>query len=458
MRRLGVIFSPYLKNSGMGDNMNRHEILGGKVQLYKRGETWHCSASIGGEQHRKSTKQDSLSQAKDVAEDWYMTLRGKNRFGLIKKREKTFKQAADQFLKEYEMITDGRRSVRWAEGYAHRLAKHLLPFFGELGLSEVTSAKVLEYRVMRAGQTGRKPPKNEKGEYIRPPRPPARSTIHDEIVTIRQVLKTAMRSGWLTGMPDLSEPYRTETKVIRRPWFSKAEYKELYKATGDYAKTAQVNFKWAAEQVHDYVLFMGNTGLRPDEAKHLQFRDVSIIEDGATGETILEIEVRGKRGMGLCKSMPGAVEPFRRLMARAKPIKHGRARDIKVGRLPPPAEITYPQAGDHVFPGDHTKLFNNLLERTKLRSDRDGRMRSAYSLRHSYISMRLLEGADVYQIAKNCRTSIEMIQKHYAAHIANMIDTSAINVRKSRTKENKLIHRMSDGEGGFSAGTGAHPT
>jgi len=29
--------------------------------------------------------------------------------------------------------------------------------------------------------------------------------------------------------------------------------------------------------------------------------------------------------------------------------------------------------------------------------------------------MRLMEGADIYQIAKNCRASVEMIEKFYAA-------------------------------------------
>ena len=47
---------------------------------------------------------------------------------------------------------------------------------------------------------------------------------------------------------------------------------------------------------------MANTGLRPDEANNLEFRDVTIVDDGATKETILEIEVRGKRGVGYPKS------------------------------------------------------------------------------------------------------------------------------------------------------------
>lgn len=61
--------------------------------------------------------------------------------------------------------------------------------------------------------------------------------------------------------------------------------------------------------------------------------------------------------------------------------------------------------------------------------------RSAYSLRHTYICMRLMEGADIYQIAKNCRTSVEMIEKFYASHIRNTLDAAAINVRKARARK-----------------------
>ena len=41
-----------------------------------------------------------------------------------------------------------------------------------------------------------------------------------------------------------------------------------------------------------------------------------------------------------------------------------------------------------------------------------------------------MEGADIYQVAKNCRTSVEMIEKFYASHIANTLDAAAINVRR----------------------------
>ncbi len=43
-----------------------------------------------------------------------------------------------------------------------------------------------------------------------------------------------------------------------------------------------------------------------------------------------------------------------------------------------------------------------------------------------------MKGADIYRIAKNRRTLVEMIEKFYAAHIKNMIDAAAVNVRRER--------------------------
>jgi hypothetical protein len=31
--------------------------------------------------------------------------------------------------------------------------------------------------------------------------------MHQEIVTLRRILKTALRHGWLDRLPDFSEPY-----------------------------------------------------------------------------------------------------------------------------------------------------------------------------------------------------------------------------------------------------------
>ena len=333
--------------------------------------------------------------AKEFAEDWYFTLLDKDRRGEIS-AEKTFAEAAKQFKREYEVLTEGERNARWVSDHYRRLDMHLVPYFGNMTLSSINAGTLQDYRVERLG--------GKEGKRV-----PSRSTLHHETVTLRQALKAAVRHGWLQHLPDLSQPYRASNKIARRSWFSPDEYKALYTATRENAKSATgARNEASAAQLHDKVLFLANTGIRPDEANNLQYRDVVITKDEWSDDEILEIEVRGKRGVGFCKSMPGAVVPFNRMVKRNSP-----------------------QPSDLVFPNDHKKQFNRILEELDLKFDREGNRRTLYSLRHSYISFRLLEGADIYQIAKNCRTSVEMIEKHYASHIKNRIDTRAINVRRN---------------------------
>ena len=185
------------------------------------------------------------------------------------------------------------------------------------------------------------------------------------------------------------------------------------------------------------MLFAVNTGLGPDEAWRLEFRDVTIADDDDLGKTILEIEVRGKRGVGYCKSMPDAVRPFERLRSRLRPARvDGRRTPVETSNTSGvKGQWRTPEPTDLIFPKWQRELFKTILDEQKLRFDREGRPRTAYSLRHTYIGLRLMEGADTYQIAKNCRTSVEMIEKYYAAHIKTSLDAAAINVM--RPKKNK---------------------
>jgi integrase len=411
-----------------------HTILGGKVHVYRRpnSSSWQCASYLAGRNRRTTTKEDSLSKAKEVAEDWYLQLRGKLRDGELKSG-KLFREAGKLYLREFDIITQGERSPTYARGQHARTDGHLIPFFGNMVLPEITSGKVNEYRIRRLEQS-----KAQRGK------PLAHNTMHQEIVTLRQIFKTALRHGWIDHLPDLSEPYRSSPKISHRAWFSPEEYKQLYEATRKRAlDPKQPRFRWEAEQLHDYVLFATNTGLRPDEAMRLQFRDVMVVEDEGSGQTILEIEVRGKRGVGYCKSTAGAVHPFERLKARTRPDggpgrSGSRTASIANGEWhePGPTDLLFPK-----WPRD---LFNAILEEEKLRTDRDGRPRTAYSLRHTYICLRLLEGADIYQIAKNCRTSVEMIEKYYAAHLKTRLDASAINIMKPRPKK-KAISKKGPG-------------
>lgn len=413
-----------------------HTLMDGKVHIYRRDGSrfWQCSTYLTGYNHRKSTRQTNIAYATEFAREWYLDRvaedRLRRRGGVVsplpsspypeasraRPGEKTFREAAAVFLVEFEAMTLGERNAQYVASKGRVLKLYLLPFFGDLPVSQVTAGRIQEYRVSRVTPP-KTPPRvrfvrngQERLGKAREWKRPSRQTLHNEIVCLRQVLKSPNRKGWISALPDMSSPYRASGKISHRAWFSPTEYKRLYEATRERARNPKKE-RWRAEseQLHDYVLFMVNTGLRPDEAQRLEFRDVVVVQDEATGERILEIEVRGKRGVGYCKSMPGAVLPFQRTLKR----KSGQPTDLVFGLV-------------------QRELLNAILDELGLKKDRDGNARTAYSLRHTYISMRLMEGADIYQVAKNCRTSVEMIEKYYASHIKNVLDAGAINVRKPK--------------------------
>jgi integrase len=436
----------------------RHSLFDNKVQLYRRPRTpyWWASCSISGKQIRSSTEEESLAHAKDVARDWYLGLMGKYRAGELKNGPK-FRDAAERFMDKFETITKGKRSEIYVDGHRRRIRLHLVPFFGNMVLSDITAGKVDDYRIhrMKTGLSRLDQIKKSKAERAQKAgkkvefskeesSPPAPGTLHQEIVCLRQILASANRDGLLDHLPNLKASFKESTKITHRAWFSPDEYKALYQATRKRAENPpKQRWKWQCEQLHDFVLFMGNTGLRPDEALRIQFRDVEIVEDAATKKTILEIKVRGKRGVGYCKSMPGAVEPFRRLKERPRPtqvkVEEPQANARGSANAQPKAALGKPVPSDFVFPKLHRDLFKDILVALDLRYDREGNVRTAYSLRHTYISMRLMEGADIYQIAKNCRTSVEMIEKFYASHIKDRLDASAINVLKPRKRKAEVL-------------------
>lgn len=427
----------------MAAMVEQHTLMDGKVHVYRRENSrfWQCAIYLGRRNYRQSTKQETLALALEWAREWSMdrlaeerlrkrgvliTTPGEAAVGMLpsvqpqperpKPGGKTFREAAETFIAEFEVVTQGERNAEYVASKSRILERHLLPFFGDKALSEITAGAIAEYRVHRVT-----PPSEEAGPQrvmqlkgrarlrkLKVWKRPARNTLHSEIVCLRQVLKAANRRGWIAGLPDMSAPYKASGKVAHRAWFSPDEYKQLYQATRERArKPSRERWRAESEQLHDYILFMVNTGLRPDEASRVETRDVSVVVDQDTNERILEIAVRGKRGVGYCKSMPGAVLPFQRVVKRnqLKPT------DLLFGRV-------------------QRELLNNVLNETGLKRDREGNLRTAYSLRHTYICLRLMEGADIYQVAKNCRTSVEMIEKFYAVHLKDTLDASAINVRK----------------------------
>ncbi len=226
----------FLRHFARGTKMTEHHtILGGKVHVYKRPNSslWQCSSYFAGKNRRTSTKEESLSKAKEIAEDWYLQLRGKLRAERSKPKKPSAKCPSNICANTTSSRRDNAaRSTSKASTGGRQV--HLVPFFGHLGISEITAGKIQEYRIHRHEEAMAKLGK-----------PPAHNTMHQEIVTLRQTLKTALRHGWLDRLPDLSEPYRSSPKSRTGHGSHPRNTNKLYKATRKRAQEPkQTRFKW----------------------------------------------------------------------------------------------------------------------------------------------------------------------------------------------------------------------
>ena len=78
--------------------------------------------------------------------------------------------------------------------------------------------------------------------------------------------------------------------------------------------------------------------------------------------------------------------------------------------------------------------FNCVMAETGLKHGAHGQPRSLYSLRHSSITFRLLygHGIDVLTLARNARTSVDMINRHYASTLTAEQNIGSLQSRRPR--------------------------
>jgi len=249
---------------------------------------------------RRSTKEESLAKAKEVAEDWYLQLRGKLRNGEIK-TERTFRDASDSSSRN---TPSSRRAsgTRLCERPAPSLSPPSEPFFGDMGLSEVTSGAIQEYRIHRLQKAMK-----ERGKA------PARNTMHMEIVTSARP-QNSPSSRWLDRLPDMSEPYRA-SQNLHRAWFSGGIQAALRSHPKTRAASEEPALQVGVRTASRLRLVHGEYGLRPDEVKRLQFRDVSIVEDGRRGKPSSKSRSAVNRDR-LLQKHDRRRAPFQRLKAR----------------------------------------------------------------------------------------------------------------------------------------------
>nr|WP_281400693.1 tyrosine-type recombinase/integrase [Rhizobium wenxiniae] len=163
-------------------------------------------------------------------------------------------------------------------------------------------------------------------------------------------------------------------------------------------------------RLYCYIEIMAHSGMRPTEAKNLLWSNIvgfKSSRDKPIKDKDVRLQVRGKGKSGTSIPLLAVVPALSMLWEMF---------EAEVGREPEDADPVFADAQGNAIKSFKTG-FNELLKASGLELDYRGKRRTAYSLRHYYISRMLISGASIYDVSLNTRTSLEMIEKHYA-HVA----------------------------------------
>ena len=296
-----------------------------------------------------------------------------------------------------------------------RLRKHVIPYFEHVAVEDIGYAHIERF-FNHLCTLGYKP-----------------MTLSQYLTALRKVLNTAHAHTWIEQVPQFPKLRITSTA---RGNFTVTEYRQLLRC----AKHLR-NHKPAARTIthrntrdgvfaHDanvcYELpwligFMVNSFVRPVDVKLIQHKHVQVVR----GEhCYLRLSLpETKRHRAQIVTLPAAVHIYEHLTAYFSQQGMASADDYLF--LP---KLQDRRSAIYLL----EKQFRRVLDATDLRFGTQGQRRTLYSLRHSAITFRLLygHGIDLLTLARNARTSLEMVDKFYASELRAEMNVGMLHSRR----------------------------
>ena len=304
----------------------------------------------------------------------------------------------------------------------YRLKNDLLPFFKKYQISDIDYSVIEEYFSTINNKSSRKD------------NPLHTNTLKLHLSHIQQILKLAIKLGVIKSLPVFPS---FKTKDEPRSSFSTAEYAKLHRTLasriGQIQKIKDKNDKLIrnvelTQELYYLMIFMTNTFIRPTDIKVLKHSHIDIVR---TKNLYLRLNhPTTKSHSNPVVSLEKAVEIYENIVSRQKISKEY----SKDGYVFVPKFDNRNTALRHL-----QRQFNYLLEITKLKIDGLGNVRTLYSLRHSALMFRLLESQDLdlLTLARNARTSPEMLDRFYLKHYQPEMGIEKIQSQKNPKLQKK---------------------
>ena len=367
---------------------------------------------------RKSTRCERIAGAREFAAEWYeekITERRTHRESGGLSFSTYAAKAMDTRKRE---MRRGNIVPKMVVEEQRKLDRDILPAMGALSVTKVDYNLVDNFIDQLIGEKDL-----------------SASSLKKYVILIRQVLKEAERDSIIAGLPSLPSIKSVETP---RPWFTPDQYKRLLTScrelrdsppTTGIGAGAKGHEAFDFDELYDFIVFMIHTFLRPSEWKHLQHKHIRVLETNGIKQLVLSVpNAKTKKSKGSIDSTSTEI-----------------AADIYLNKIikrndDPNAYIFFNDLEDRDgwTINKVGKQFRLVCEKANLGTDAYGQKHTTYSLRHSALCFQILKtgGSDLLALAKNARTSTDMLEKFYLSHLspqmpefsASLITTQALKV------------------------------
>jgi integrase len=351
---------------------------------------------------RTTDRQDAIKRAKEIFADIVINrVNGR----VVTRLRGRFDTVAQELMEQQKIrVLRGEVTAATQENDHNRLRRDILPYFGSLDIKSVDYNVIDAYLNQLSQQTGR----GRRGVL-------ANASLQLHLTQIGKILRFAHRRGLIDAVPalptlrkqDRSRDYFTPDEVSRLLATARTMQGDTdvicIQRTGQFSRNVEIS-----EDIGDLIEFMLHTFVRPTDLRVLQHQHVAVVRREQTYLRLTQPET--KRHSLPMVSMPQAVAVYERLLARRQAI----------GPIQPSDYVFFPIWPDRQYAiTQMRRQFDLVLKRASLKTSARGESRTMYCLRHTAIMERLLNGdkIDVLSLARNARTSVEMIERFYARHL-----------------------------------------
>jgi integrase len=256
------------------------------------------------------------------------------------------------------------------------------------------------------------------------------TTIQGYLSLVNKLMRYLYTEKYLQQIPLMP---RIKAQNNSRGAFTLTEYAQILRHSRKLRHTKFSDWQagkrvWIKEQYQTMpyemnwlIRFVIYTFIRPGDIRQLQNKHIEIIKGSHSYLRINLPEI--KRHRAPIVSLPSAVPLYQRILKVHQQNGFGKPNDF----------VFFPEESNRLLMLNIIGwLFNWILNDLDIKRGPHGIDRSLYSLRHTAITLRLIYGGgiDLLTLARNARTSVEMIEKHYASTLAAEMNVALLHSKR----------------------------